>query len=216
MDIEKYTENTVIFVDKPKALQSKIYFMINGVEYQNEQLPYVNAFNQYFGGGFSGLVLQEVREYRSMAYNAGAWYSTPKKEGVSTIFYGFIGTQADKTVGAIDIFHGLVRDMPEKSERMGMINHYLVESALTATPSFRHLSSTVSKWETKGYTQDPRIDNVKKYQTLIFDDIVTFYADNIKEKPMVIAIVGDKKRIDLEDLKKYGKIIEVKEKDLFN
>ena len=216
IDIQKYTENTILFVDKPKALQSKVYFMINGVEYQNIQLPYINAFNQYFGGGFSGLVLQEIREYRSMAYSAGAWYSTPKKEGIPTIFYGFVGTQADKTIGAIDIFHGLIREMPEKSERIGMIKHFLEQSALTSTPSFRTLSTTVSNWETKGYTQDPRIDNIKKYQALTFDEIVKFYTENIKDKPLVIAIVGDKDRIDLNKLKKYGNIIEIKEKDLFN
>ena len=215
MEVEQYTENTVIFVNKPKALQTKVYFMINGVEYDKKQLPVINAFNQYFGGGFSGLVLQEIREYRSMAYGAGAWYVAPKKEGANTIFYGYISTQADKTVGAIDIFHGLVREMPEKPERTEMIKHYLQQSALTSSPSFRNLSETISRWETKGYTKDPRIENVKAYQSLTFENILNFYTKNIKNKPMVIAVVGDKKSIDIKALEKYGKVIKMKEKKLF-
>ncbi len=215
LDVEQYTENTILFVNKPKALQAKVYFMINGTEYKKEQLPEIEAFNQYFGGGFSGLVLQEIREYRSMAYSAGAWYVAPKKENASTIFYGYIGTQADKTLNAIDIFHGLVREMPEKPERMDMIKHYLEQSALTATPSFREKSSMISRWQTAGYTQDPRIDKVKEYEKLTFENLTNFYSKNIKEKPMVIAIVGDKKSIDLKSLEKYGKVIIVKEKSLF-
>jgi len=215
LDIEQYTENTILFVNKPKALQAKVYFMINGSEYKKEQLPEIEAFNQYFGGGFSGLVLQEIREYRSMAYSAGAWYVAPKKEGASTIFYGYIGTQADKTLNAIDIFHGLVREMPEKPERMDMIKHYLEQSALTSTPSFRETSSMISRWKTAGYSQDPRIEKVKEYEKLTFENLTNFYSKNIKEKPMVIAIVGDKKSIDLKSLEKYGKVVIVKEKNLF-
>ena len=215
LDIQQYSENTVLFVNKSKALQSKIYFMINGVEYKNEQLPVINAFNQYFGGGFSGLVLQEIREYRSMAYSAGAKYIVPRKEGINSILYGMIGTQADKTLGAIEIFNGLIREMPKKTERADMIRYFLIESALSATPAFRELSTSIEDWKTRGYTQDPRIENVQKYENLTFDDINNFYIKNIKSKPMVIAIVGDKKSIDMNELKKYGKIIVIKEKDLF-
>ncbi len=215
LDIQQYTENTIIFVNKPKALQSKVYFMINGVEYKKEQLPEIEAFNQYFGGGFSGLVLQEIREYRSMAYSAAAWYVAPKKEGASSIFYGYVGTQADKTLNAIDIFHGLVREMPEKPERMDMIRQYLEQSALTSSPSFRGSSASISRWQTAGYTQDPRIEKVEKYESMTFENITNFYSNNIKEKPMVIAIVGDEKRIDMKELEKYGKVIVVKEKKLF-
>ena len=44
---------------------------------------------------------------------------------------------------------------------------------------------------------------------------VEFNAKNLQDKAIIIAIVGDKKRIDLEELKKFGKIIEIKEDDLF-
>lgn len=213
--INEYTENTVLFVNKPKALQSKIYFMINGKPYDLDEKPTIEAFNQYFGGGFSGLVLQEIREYRSMAYGAGAFYRTPLKEGRKTIFYGYIATQADKTVGAIDIFHDLVRDMPQKTERTEMIKQYLQQSALTATPTFRQLSQSAATWQMQGYNDDPRKAKMKSYESLSFEDINAFHEQNIKSKPMVIAIVGSKKSIDMDALEKYGKIVEIKEKNLF-
>ena len=214
--VEAYTENTVFLVDKPKALQSKIFFLINGKPYDLEEKPAIEAFNQYFGGGFSGLVLQEIREYRSMAYSAAAFYSAPAKEGFNTMFYGYIGTQADKTVNAVEIFNDLVRDMPQKTERTEMIAHYLKQSALTATPSFRQLAQQVNRWQTEGYKEDPRKMKSEFYELLTFDDILKFYKENIQDKPMVIAIVGDKDMMDVEKLSEFGTIKEINEKDLFH
>jgi len=72
IDVKRYNENIVYFINRKDALQSNIYFMVNGSEFVKEEVPYMEAFNSYFGGGFSGLVLQEIREYRSMAYSASA------------------------------------------------------------------------------------------------------------------------------------------------
>jgi predicted Zn-dependent peptidase len=214
-EFEKYNENTIYFVDKKKALQSKIFFFINGKPYQIDEDATTDAFNMYFGGGFSGLVLQEIREYRSMAYSAGAAYKKPIVSKGDSHFLGYIGTQADKTNEAIDVFSGLVRNMPEKSERIQMIQDYLKQSALTSRPDFRNISETVRSWELMGYNDDPTKIKIPQYEDLKFDDILGFYSNNLKGKPMVICIVGDKKRIDMDALKKHGEITIVKESSLF-
>ena len=43
-----------------------------------------------------------------------------------------------------------------------------------------------------------------------------FYTKHLAEKPVAIAIVGDKKMIDFEAMKRFGRIVEVKEKSLFS
>ena len=43
-----------------------------------------------------------------------------------------------------------------------------------------------------------------------------FYNKHLATKPVAIAIVGDNKMIDFDALKKYGKIVEIKEKQLFS
>ncbi len=215
MQAETYKQNTVFFVNKKKALQSKIFFFANGKTFDIKDSPKIDAFNMYFGGGFSGLVLQEIREYRSMAYSAGAWFKKPVLKNKSTDFTGYIGTQSDKTLEAVEIFNGLVRNMPQKTERMKMIKDYLVQSAFTNRPSFRDLSATIRNWQHQGYENDPAKINVPQYKKLEFSDIVDFYNANLKEAPLVTIIVGNKKNIDIKTLKKYGKLIVVKEKNLF-
>ncbi len=215
LELNQYQENIVYLVNKKKALQSKIYFFANQDNYKPEQQAYINAFKMYFGGGFSGLVLQEIREYRSLAYSAGASVRTPLNLNGQSYFMGYVGTQADKTLVALETFNGLIREMPEKAERMPMIKDYLIQSSIIDKPNYRNLSSSVQSWKRKGFADDPAKINSEFYSNLTFKDIVEFNNKNLKTKPMVIAIVGDKKRIDLEELKKYGKIIEIKEKDLF-
>lgn len=214
-ELENYTENTVYFVKKRKARQSKIYYFANGDNFSINKSAKINAFNTYFGGGFSGLVLQEVREYRSLAYTAAAQFATPPLLNQPMYFLGYIGTQADKTVEGLEVFNGLVRDMPQKPERMDMIKDYLILSSNARVPGFRNKTQTVKLWQQKGYSQDPRKMLISDYENMSFTDIMDFYNNNVKEKPMVIAIVGDKKKVGYKNLKNYGNLVKIKKKKLF-
>lgn len=209
------TDNKVYYVHMKKSLQSKIYFYAPSNTYNPLDVPMMMAFNAYFGGGFSGLVLQEIREYRSMAYTAAASFSTPSVAGHPINFVGYVGTQADKTNHAIDIFMNLVDSMPDKSERAATIQEYLVSSALTSRPSFRGMSQSIVTWERKGYQKDPAELRVEKLSQMTYDEIRAFYEQYLKGKDMVIILVGNKKRFDVKDLEQYGEIIRVKQKRLY-
>lgn len=216
MDLNQYAENTVYFVHKKKATQSNIYFFANGPAYNPGNQADIDAFNLYFGGDFSGLVLQEIREYRSMAYRAGAKFVTPLLKGKETYFIGNIGTQADKTIEAITVFDSLVRFMPSKAERTEMIQQYLMLSATSKRPHFRDLSEQITAWQKQGFQTDPVQVKQKAYENLKFDNIEQFYKNNLAKKPVVICIVGDKNQINTKELNKFGKMVFVKESELFS
>ncbi len=214
--IRKIEANTVYFVDMKKARQSQIYLFANGDVFDKSLEPTMDAFNEYFGGGFSGLVLQEIREYRSLAYGAAGNFSFPPIKGKPFNFRGFLSTQSDKTLTAIETFDSLVRTMPEKPERLDMIKDYLMLSSETKRPGFRQLSQTVERWKLMGYTQDPFITLQPAYEALTWEGLMSFYREHLSQKPMGIAIVGDKRNIELKELEKYGKITKMKEKQLFS
>lgn len=215
IDAIEYNVNTIYFVNFSNALQSKIYLMANGSEFNIDKKPVINAFNQYFSGDFSGLVLQEIREYRSLAYGAGARYRTPILSGKKSLMYGYVATQDDKTIEAIDVFTGLFKNMPEKPERIANIKSYLSQELIQAYPYFRNLSETVESWKHMGYKEDPAIKSYKYYKDMSFKNIMEFYKNDIQPKPIVYSIVGDKKRVNIKELEKYGKIIFIEQKDLF-
>jgi zinc protease len=207
-----FDKNEVYFINNERSKQSKLFLFINQDKVAPEERPVIEAFNMYFGGGFSGLVLQEIREYRSMAYSAGAWFDMPDYKNDEGIFLGYVGTQCDKTLEALEIFNGLIRDMPEKPERMEMIKNYLVNSAITKRGGFRGIPWKDRYWPQLGYDEDPVLQKVEAYKKLTFDDVVEFYKEKIKNKEVVIALVGDAEQISMEELKKYGDL-QIKEWD---
>jgi len=176
----------------------------------------MDAFNLYFGGDFSGLVLQEIRESRSLAYTADAKFSTPALKNKEFYFAGYVGTQADKTIEAMTVFDSLIRFMPLKAERTKMIQQYLMQSSLSDRPTFRNLSESATGWQNMGFDKDPAQYYRKAYEKLSFDDIEGFYKNHLQGKPVVICIVGDENRIDVDALSKFGKLVYVKESVLFS
>ena len=217
-----YTENTVFFLPNSDAKQSTIWFYIEGDDYKKENEPYINAFNQYFSGGasnansFNGLVVQEIREYRSMAYSAYGIYITPSIENKKIPFLGYIGTQADKTMDAIAVYMDLLTNMPQYPDRIANIKNFLRETATVEKPNFRDASQVYQDWKLKGYSKSPAETNMPAYNNLTFDDIVKFYNEDLKGRPVVIGIVGDPKMIDEKALAKYGKVIRLSTSKVFS
>lgn len=209
-------ENSIYMVNDKKAVQTQVYFLVNSSPYNGtaDEDMRISAFNQYMGGSFSGLILQEIREFRSLAYSAGGSYIRPKIKNNPSYFYSTIGCQADKTIDAIETMHNLLAEMPQKPERLESLKSLLKNSAGAAYPDFRYISSTIDNYRQRGYTSDPRAEEFKKYDALTFEDVVKFYQSNLKSKPTAISIYGNKSRIDMTKLGKYGKINELKRKDI--
>jgi predicted Zn-dependent peptidase len=215
-DRVKYTENTVLFLPDNDAKQSTVFFYIEGDNYNSEKDPYINAFNEYFSGGFSGLVAQEIREYRSMAYSSGGYYNIPAVENKRACFIGSLGTQADKTVDAVKVYMDLINNMPQYPDRIANIKNFLKETATVEKPHFRHASQTYQAWKLRGYTKSPAETHKTAVDNLTFDDIVKFYNENIKGRPVVIAIVGNSKMVDTKALEKYGKVVKLSTSKIFS
>ena len=83
----------------------------------NQSPPSVQLFNEYFGGGMAGLVFQELREARALAYSAWARFFTPSRPGEENVLVGSIGCQADKTLDAVHAFVKLLKEMPISEPR---------------------------------------------------------------------------------------------------
>lgn len=209
------TQNTVIVCEKKDALQSQIYFNIEGKPLSIDEASVMDAFNNYFGGDMSSLVFQEIREFRSLAYSTHASFDPAPLRGKNSNFWGYVGCQGDKTMDALAAMDSLILFMPKKEERMASVKNSLIEKSQSRRPSFRNLIETTESWQEQGFPDDPNKIKNAVYPNLNFGDLCNFYDKEVKGKPITITIVGDKKRFDLKALEKYGKVEVVKEKDLF-
>jgi len=216
LEVQKWDRDVVYLLNDKKAVQSQIYFGVNGNAVTENDRSISRAYNKYFGRGMGSIVFQEIREFRSLAYSCRASYNRPYFNGKTGYFSGYIGCQTDKTMDAISVFKDLALNMPEKSDRLEQIKSGLIKSINSNRPRFRSYPSWVSGWVKRGYTDDPRKNRVKYYESMSFEEIVKFQKENISGRPMAITMLTDKKRVDIEKLKEYGEIITLKKKDIFN
>lgn len=210
------SENTIYFLPNSDAEQAQIFLYLPMDKYDKQDDVLRDAFDQYFSGSFNGLMINEIREKRSMAYYAGAYIMTPSLPGNQTYLYGHLGTQNDKVNDAMDVFMGLLTDMPKNPERIDNIKSYLRQEALSSHPDFRDKAQYLKIFERMGYKGDPAQENLPKIDALTFDDIVKFYEQHIKGKKYSIGIIGNPKSIDTEKLGKYGKVVKLNERKIFN
>lgn len=210
----EFNETKIYIYEYKKALQSQINFYIDGANFSLNDVATITAFNNYFAGDMSSLVFQEIREFRSLAYSTYAWYSVPHSENLPCHFSAYIGCQADKTNDAIDAMLELIHHMPLKSDRWKSLQSNLIQKTYSDRPGFRKLNAVVNRWKELGYQEDPSIALIEKYKNMTFSDLEEFWKKEIKNKPIVISIVGNTAAYDMERLKKIGKIEFVKENQI--
>lgn len=212
-----YDKTQVYFLSNSQSQQAQVYFYVDGKPYNLADEVGYEAFDQYFSGGFSGLVMHEIREKRSLAYTAYGYMAEPANPGNKSCLIGYVGCQPDKVVDAVDTYMELLTNMPQNADRIDNIKAYLRQVTLTNKPSFRSKARVYAEWQRLGYTDDPAREQLKQIDALTFDDIVKFYESTVKGKPITIVIMGDAKKIDQKALQaKYGKIQKVNKSKLFS
>jgi predicted Zn-dependent peptidase len=209
-----FDKNRVYFLNDKKAVQTQIMFLMDGKLVSLPEVAQMNAFNLYFGGDMSSLVFQEIREYRSLAYSTSAQFTKPSNPKMNAYFYAFVGCQGDKTEEAMSVMYDLIRNMPEKRERELAIRNALISEAYASKPGFRSLIDNIKKWEEMGYTIDPNFTLIPGYENISFDQIVAFYTQKIKDQPVQVVLVGNKKKFNVDLLKKYGEVVELQKKQI--
>ena len=70
----------ILFFHKEMA-QSQVDIEFGGEDYNEANNPAAQLYNAYFAGGMSGIVFQELREARALAYSTFARYATGSRKG---------------------------------------------------------------------------------------------------------------------------------------
>lgn len=204
----------IYFVPKETA-QANIRIEFGSTDYDAARIPAVELFNDYFSGGMSGVVFQELREARALAYSAGARYALGYRKNDQNLMLGGIQSQNDKAVEATHAFVDLIDNMPVSEDRLAIAKDSVINNYRTGKIGFRGISGAVRSWERHGLSPDPRRQWFEEIQAGSMDTVVDFHKEIIANHPKLISIVGDKTKIDLEGLKELGPIREIGIDEIF-
>lgn len=213
-----YDSPTVFFYDLPGSRQAQM------MTYQTFDRPKSGAdkaalevLGEYFGGGMFSLMFQEVREFRAMAYSASGTTDAPDPAygDDSARFITTLGTQADKSLSAIQLVDSLLRTLPIKENNLESARYSIVAKANNGYPTFRSLPATVSNYDRLGYTEDPDKVILDNLQGIDAAALRAYYEKAVAPAPVVWVIVGDRKAMPMDEIARYGTVVELKKADIY-
>ena len=211
---KKYAEPQVFIASNKKFRQSNIYFYVPGEKLTAKDEAMASLFSKYFGTDMYSIVFQEIREFRSLGYTAYANYRYDYLERKPGHLFGFLGTQSDKTLDGMNAFKDLIVNMPVRMEKFNASKEALLKSRASDYVSFRSMPATVQNWMKKGYDHDPRGEVTELIRNAGFEDVQSFYNRMIKDRPVVIMMSGNEKKIDKKELGKFGTVTKLKYKQI--
>lgn len=208
----------VLFTHDSSATQAIIRIYIPLGILNDDDKAALRLYGAYLGGGMSSLLFQEVREYRSMAYGVSGTTDLPPasiKEASSDCVI-FLSTQSDKVTDAINLVAELIQRAPDDSARYESAKQTILSNARTYYPSLRMRSRNITSMERQGYKKDIALLFQEEVERLNQKDIRQAHERCVKGKPLTITIVGNKNRINLDELKKKYTVVSVPVSDLLN
>lgn len=105
--------------------------------------------------------------------------------------------------------------MPENRERLESLRSFIREALLSDEPNFRQVSQVYESLKLQGFSKPVEHYVIPVVDSMIFDDIVKFYEENLKGRPVVIGIVGNPRQIDVRALEQFGSVERINVNRLF-
>ncbi len=198
---------TLYFTQKNIA-QAKVQIVTPQRPLAPEDRASAALYTQLLSGDMSGLIFQELREARGLAYRASAYFKRGVQVRDASALIGVIGTQGDKTIDALGLMLTLLQSTPVSEERFVASKTALREDTRTDYIPPRARPWSVYRWDAQGDAKDPREALLGAIQAIDLAALREF-AGRFAEAPPVISVLGDRDRVDLEALRKFATIEEV-------
>ena len=187
----------------------------NGQVYNLSLQPQIDLFNEYFGGGMNTIVFQELRESRGLAYNANAYYQTPRRKGMTNLFFTHIITQNDKMSDCLDVFQEITEQLPLSEASFSLAKSAILKRLATERVIRGQVLSYYMQCRDLGLKEDPNAYIYNKVKTMDMDDLSSFHRQYVKGRTYRTLVLGDEKELDMDKLKTLGPVRRVTTKEIF-
>lgn len=197
-------------------VQAEMMMIAKGDEFDPKKMAASTLFNTYFGSGLSSIVFQEIRESKSLAYSAFSSYRQATEVGKPDYTMAYIGTQANKLEQAVDAMIELMTDMPEAEDQFKQAKEATLKKIAAERINKSSIFWTYESLKKRGITEDNRKEMYETIQNMTMEDLKSFFMDNINGNEYNVLVIGNKKDVDFEALKKLGVVQELELDYLFN
>ena len=213
--LENEMKEPVVYVLDYDMKQAEVLILSKGEKLNIDNYSAIKFHNEYFGGGMSSIVFQDMREARALAYSVYSTYRIPSKKEDYHYSMSYIGTQSDKLEEAIDGMNGLLNVMPEAESNMKNAKKAILQKIRTERLTKSQVLNQYESAMRMGLDYDIRKDLFNQVENFNMDTLKDFHDTYISNETRVVMVLGSKNNLDLNVLEKYGTIKHLTLEDVF-
>ena len=213
--IENPMDKPIVYVLDYDIKQAEVLILAKGEKLNVRNYPIIKLHNEYFGGGMSSIVFQEMRESKALAYSVYSAYRTPNKKEDRHYAMSYIGTQADKLSEAMKGMNELLDFMPEAETNMNNAKAAILKKIRTERITKINVLNQYEKAKNMGVDYDVRKNLFDQVESFDMSSLVEFHNNHMNNSTRIVMVLGSKSDLDLEVLKKYGEIQHLTLEDVF-
>jgi predicted Zn-dependent peptidase len=195
---------TRIFVIHHEAAQTKIGLFAPSEPYAADRSALYRVFQEYIGGQ-AGLVFQEVREARGLAYAAHAGHTAGVRLGDQNLIWASAASRPDRSVEAVALMLALLREFPAQLPRFERARSSAIERLLGGRVRFRGYGFAAESWRLRELDHDPRPAVLERLRALSLAELAKFAAP-LASAGVAVVCVGDVRRMDMRALAGLGEL----------
>lgn len=207
-------ENKVYFVNFDMA-QAEVIMLSKEYTYDGAKVPVQTLFNEYFGGGMSSIVFQEIRESKALAYSAWSGFDNGNKKGDPNYVFSYIGTQADKLPEALTAMSEILTTLPKSDGAFTQAKDAIIKKIESERITRANILMNFENAKKLGLDSDIRRKTYASIPTMSFDDIKRFQEQYIKGNTYTFLVLGSRDKIDLNKLGQWGTVKELSLEEVF-
>jgi predicted Zn-dependent peptidase len=162
------------------------------------------VFHEYIGGQ-AGLVFQEVREARGLAYAAHAGHSAGSRLADQNLIWASAASRPDRAAEAVAVMLGLIRKFPIQAKRFERARGSAIERLLGGRVRFRGYGFSAETWRLRGQSADPRPEVLAGLRAMSIEELRSFVAP-LEHAALALVCVGDTSRMDMTALGQLGSV----------
>jgi predicted Zn-dependent peptidase len=199
-------EGRKVYVVDYDLKQAEIMMLAKGETYDPANTAEYSLYNEYFGGGMSSIVFQELRESKALAYSTYSAFSRPEKNGQNYINMAYIGTQSDKLPEAMSGMMNLLTDMPRSDVQFNAAKASLDQRLRTERSNKSGILFDYYAANKLGLKENISAKIFEKVQNMELKDVAEFQNSKVKNLSYTTLVMGNKSELNLKELEKYGEV----------
>jgi len=208
-------KNTVVLANYDSKQFNYTQYTNLGGGFNPEASAGIALYNEYFGGSMNGIVFQEMRESKALAYSAHATLSEPSYKDGDYTFSAFIGSQNDKLRAAVQGFDSIINDLPASEGAFSVAKDAVLSKMRTRRYTGMQVLNLYRSCRRLGLSEPTDRQVFESIQAMTFDDLLATQQKWVKDRTYTYFLLGDLKDVDVNYLRSLGPVKTVTLEEIF-